>query len=191
VTAFSLYTDFKSAPAYLAMRPTLALLERHGLSADWLPFDTRQHPLQPARPDENRTETHLRVRAQQRRETCLKYAAIQGVPMTYPETPGSTVCALAALLYVADSPVPFITGAFHAYWSDGRDLDAPEVVTSILRDTGYDAGGFKPEAWSEPLALNQREAEDLGVFDTPMFIIGEQPFLGREQLPWIESLLTN
>jgi 2-hydroxychromene-2-carboxylate isomerase len=190
VNSLTLYIDFKSGPAYLAMQPTLALLKRHGVAADWRPFDTRQYELKRERPGETRTETHFRIREQQRRQACLQYAAIQGVPMVYPETPGSTGCALAALLYVADAPLPFISRAFRAYWSEGQDLDKPEVVAALLSDSGYDAEGFAPEVWCNSLPATQREAEDRGVFDTPMFIIGEELFLGREQLPWIESLLS-
>ena len=55
---------------------------------------------------------------------------------------------------------------------------------------GYDAAGFDPAGYGDALEANQSEAEELGVFDTPMYVIGEELFLGREQLPLIETLLT-
>ena len=36
----TVYVDFKSADAYLALRPTLALAERLSLDIDWRPFRT-------------------------------------------------------------------------------------------------------------------------------------------------------
>lgn len=184
-----IYIDFKSGPAYLAMKPTLALLAQKGVSADWLPFDRRQPEAQPPREGESRGETHLRVRQEQRRQTCLKYAAIQGIPMRYPDRPSGTRCALAALLHAGDNPLPYIEAAFAAYWRDHLDLDDAGVVAGLLRQSGNDADGFDPAAYTEVLDANQQQAEELGVFDTPMYLVGEEPFLGREQLPWIEALL--
>ncbi len=184
-----IYIDFKSGPAYLAMSPTLALLERAGVTAEWLPFDSRVPPAPPARADESRGETHLRVRQEQRRATCIKYAAIQGVPMHYPPEPGATHCAQAALLYARDDPLPFIEAAFAAYWHDNLDLDDAAVVTELLRRAGYDAEAFVSADHETALLAIQQAAEEGGVFDTPTFLVGEEMFLGREQLPWIESLL--
>lgn len=184
-----IYIDFKSGPAYLAMQPTLALLAHKGIAADWLPFDSRLPDAKPARAGESRGETHLRVRQEQRRQTCLKYAAIQDIPMRYPDWPSDTRCALAALLHVRDNPLRFIEAAFAAYWRDNLDLDDAGVVADLLRHSGNDKDGFDPAAYADALELNQQQAEALGVFDTPMFLVGEEFFLGREQLPWIETLL--
>lgn len=184
-----IYMDFKSGPAYLAMKPTLALLERKGITADWLPFDSRQPEAKPARDGESRGETHMRVRQEQRRQTCLKYAAIQGVPMRYPERPLGTRCALAALLHTRNNPLPFIKAAFSAYWRDNLDLDDVGVVEALLRQTGYDVGSFDAADLALALDALQQEAEEQGVFDTPTYILGDDMFLGREQLPWIETLL--
>ena len=185
------YIDFKSGPAYLAMMPTLALLQRKGVEAEWLPFDTRQPVIRPVRVEETRGETHIRVRQEQRQRTCLKYAAIKGIPMTYPAVPGSTLCALSALLHVREDPLVFAASAFAAYWRDNRDLDDPAVVLELLRDSGCDAAAFDPAGYSGALQANQREAEELGVFDTPMYVLDGELFLGREQLPWIESELSD
>ena len=40
------------------------------------------------------------------------------------------------------------------------------------------------------LAEHQTQVEDQGVFDAPMFVIGEARFLGREHLSWMEALYT-
>jgi 2-hydroxychromene-2-carboxylate isomerase len=183
-----MYIDFKSAPAYLAMKPTLALLERRELQATWWPFDTRQSAVPPERADESRGEAHVRVRQLQRQRTCLKYAAIQGIPMRYPENPGESRCALAALLHVRDAPLPFIAAAFRAYWQDNRNLDDPRVVAGLLASVGCDPDRFSPAEYEEALTSRQLEAEAAGVFDTPMYVVGGELFLGREQLPWIESI---
>lgn len=185
-----LYIDFKSPQAYLAMQPTLRLCERLQVSIDWQPYRTRQLRIELPRDDESRGETHVRVRQQQRHETCLRYADIQGIPMTFPQQPGVTDCALLALLSLAENPQAYIQAAFNAYWCDGYDLDNTEVVKALLRSSGYNASDFDPQVLSGQLDEAQRSAEEAGVFDTPTFVVEDQMFLGREQLSLIESTLS-
>ena len=185
-----IYIDFKSAPAYLAMQPTLALLERLGVTAEWLPYDARQAAIPPASDQETRGETHVRVRAEQRRETNLRYAAVQQLPMFYRDDPGSTRCALSALLVLEEDPLSFIRAAFAAYWQEGRDLDDAEVVGDLLACSYPGAVAFDPELSLPLLDSHHLAAEEFGLFDTPLYVIGDEMFLGREQLPWIESLLS-
>lgn len=183
-----IYIDFKSAPAYLALGPTIAMLDRLKLDAEWLPFDTRQAAIPPQRNNETRGETHVRVRAIQRQRVNLHYAAVQGIPMNYPDVPVGTRCALTMLLQL-DDPLPFVKAAFAAYWQDHRDLDNPEVVASLLVDSGHALPGLDPLEMERQREVFQAESEDLGIFDTPMFLLDGDPFLGREQLPLLESLL--
>lgn len=189
MTAITVYIDFKSPQAYLALKPTLQLAEGRDLDIDWLPYRTKQAVILPRHADETRGESHVRVRQQQRHQTCLKYAEIQGIPMRFPDMPGNTDCALAALLWARAAPMPFIEAAYAAYWSEGSNLDDPAVVSGLLAAAGYSADSFEPAPSIEVLEENQLSAEELGVFDTPMYLVDEQLFLGREQLPWIKTLL--
>ena len=186
-----IYIDFKSAPAYLAMKPTRAMLDRMQLQVQWLPYDTRQAPVPAEQAKETRGETHVRVRQLERQATCLRYAEVQGIPLTYPGEPGRTRCALAAMLHVQPAPQAFVEAAFLAYWRDHRDLDDPAVVAELLARAGHDASTFDPAGYHEALESNQAEADELGVFDAPMYVIGESLYLGREQLPLIEEVLAS
>jgi 2-hydroxychromene-2-carboxylate isomerase len=96
-----------------------------------------------------------------------------------------------ALAQLDTNPVDYIQAAFLAYWKDGLDLNDAEVVKSILNSCGINATDFHfDDDTKQALAEQQTQAEDLGVFDTPMYILGEDRFLGREQLPWMQALLT-
>jgi 2-hydroxychromene-2-carboxylate isomerase len=181
--------DFKSPQSYLALGPTLELAQRRGLQLLWLPYETSQPTIAAERADETRGETHVRVRQQQRHSTCRKYAAVQGIAMRFPDAPGDTGCALAAMLYSQPDPTAFVQAAFRAYWEEGRDLADPLVISDLLRSGGYDAHGYRFEDWQQALQESRREAEDGGIFDAPMLALDAQLFLGREQLPLIESLL--
>jgi 2-hydroxychromene-2-carboxylate isomerase len=189
-TAITVYIDFKSPQAYLALQPTLQLAEEENLEIRWLPYRSKQATIVPQRENETRGETHVRVRQQQRHQTCLKYAAIQDIPMVFPAVPGSTDCALAALLPVNAAPLEFIRAAFEAYWRQGLDLDNAAVVAKLLLASGCDPERFAATDSATALAEFQASAEELGVFDTPMYLLDDQLFLGREQLPWIKGLLS-
>ncbi len=187
----AIYIDFKSPHAYLAMRPTLALLAEHPrLEAAWLPFDTRQKPVPQAKAVENRSESHFRVRAEARQATHLYYADVLGVPMSFPQDPGETTLALAALCDCQTDPLPFINAAFHAYWVNHADLNDEGTVRGLLADCGLDADGFSPRDALTKLEQTIASAGELGVIDTPAYLVADQLFIGREHLPWIRELLS-
>lgn len=184
-----LYIDFQSPASCLAMAPTLALVQRCGVRIEYLPFKTSQQPVPRRRDDETVGESHRRTRAASRRDIHLKYAAIQGTPMVFPQTFAQTDLALAALLYVRDEPLAFIQAAFNAYWQHHRDLNDAAVVRQLLREHGYDEAAFDREHWLGELDRCLAEATEANVIDAPCYLIEEQLFIGREHLPWIEALL--
>jgi len=185
-----IYIDFKSPAAYLALKPTLALLADFAITAQWRPYRTQQKPVPAEKPEESRGETHIRVREIARRNMHLKYAGIQGTAMRFPDEPGQTDLALCALMHVQHDPVPFIDAAFTAYWVEHADLANPQVLGKLLSDTGYDTASFDPQSLLVGLEKEQLEAEQLGVVDTPAYVLAGTVFIGREHLPWIRELLS-
>ncbi|MEO0981392.1 MAG: DsbA family protein [Pseudomonadota bacterium] len=183
------YLDFKSPAAYLAFHPTLALIERTGAAVEWRPFRTQQRPIPEAKPDETRGETHRRVRAIQRRETHLKYAALRGLEMRFRNEAGDTDPALAVLLTDLVDPPAYIDAAFRAYWVDGVDLGDADTVADVMARSGHDPDRINWAAAAETLDAAQTEAEEAGVVDAPGYRIADQLFIGREHLPWISELL--
>jgi len=187
----TLYIDFKSAASYLAMDATLKLIKAYDIEMIWKPYRIRVQTIADKKENETTTESHLRVRETQRQQTHLKYAGILGKPMIFRKEPKESTLALMALAQLDTNPIGYIQAAFRAYWQDGLDLDNPEVVKSILQACDINADDISfGTAQQQALAKQQAEAEELGVFDTPMYIIGTDRFLGREQLPWMQALLT-
>jgi len=188
-----IYIDFKSPAAYLAFKPTMALLAEQSVSATWLPVQTRQRPMAPQKAEESKTESHFRVREIARRNMNLHYADVQGIPMKFHEKPGDTDLALAAMLYASaagETPLlAFIENAFRAYWEDLRDLNDAQQVDRLLKQSGLSADEFDAGEWLTRLAETGAQALDHGAIDAPAYIIAEQLFIGREHLPWIRALL--
>ncbi|MBU2646556.1 DsbA family protein [bacterium] len=184
-----IYLDFKSPMFYLAYKPTLAMIERHQMVPEWIPFRSIQEPVPLRLAEETKTQTHLRIRAEARLKTHLMYAEYQKLPMKFPPVPGETDLALAALLHLQTDPGNFIQAALEAYWIKNADLNSFEVVSSILSDVGIDPAQCDFATYLTELEAIQKDAWDGGVVDAPAYVIGGQVFIGREHFPWIESLI--
>lgn len=185
-----IYIDFKSPAACLAMAPTFVLAQKLGLTFEYLPFRTRQSAIPAPKSEETKGETHRRVRALAQREMHLKYAVLQGTEMKFRDEPGETDMALAALLYAQSLPEKFMQAAFAAYWAGPQNLNDTAVVKALLDGAGHDASSFDARKYLAELDAVGQEAEALGVIDTPAYVIDGQIFIGREHLPWLETLLT-
>lgn len=187
----TIYTDFKSPAAYLALKPTRTLLVEFGIDCKWLPYtyNAKQEVVPSQKPNENKTETHFRVRAKLRRDTHLRYAGVQGVPMKFRDVPGKTEMSLAALLAIDSDALPFVEAAFAAYWVDQADLNDTETVLELLRANDHNVSAEDLSDAIEKLPAHQLAAEEAGIVDAPAYVIDDQIFVGREHLPWIRSIL--
>ena len=182
----TVYIDFKSPQAYLAMKPTLALATRLNLTIDWRAFRTVERDVPKVGSGETVGERHRRVRAASQRALAIKYAAHQGLDLAYPEQLGESDLALGALSLLKREKLAFIQAAFEAYWVDHRDLDDPETVTALLVQIGVDA--IDLSSARDALENAQEAAEAAGIVGAPAYVIADQIFVGREHLPWIEEI---
>ena len=183
----TVYIDFKSPAAYLAISPTLALAKRLDLAIDWKPFRAIEREVPKLGKQETVGESHRRVRAASQRALSVTYAAHQGIDLRVPPQPGSTDLALGVLLGIEGDPLPFIRGALNAYWEAHADLDDMAVVHALLVESGVTYTGSLADARSV-LEAAQMQAEEAGIVGVPGYVIEEQLFVGREHLPWIEEI---
>lgn len=183
----TVYIDFKSAASYLALKPTLALAERLAIEIDWKPFRTAEREVPPAAPRETVGQRHRRVRIASQRKTAIKYAAHQGIDLSFPEDPGSTDLALAALSVIETDPLPFIRAGFDAYWQDKVNLDDQATVQNLIDQSNTRLSADLGEA-CDRFESAQEAAETDGIVGAPAYVIADQIFIGREHLPWIEEL---
>ena len=183
----TVYIDFKSPASYLAIKPTLALTGRLAIGVNWRPFETAELEIPGMNGNNAVGESHRKVRSQSRRAIHMKYAAVQGVELRFPEMPGATGLALGVLARLDDDPLHYIRAAFEAYWTGHADLDDPDIVAALLIGSGYEAQRLDVSASREALAKVQADAEEQGIFEAPAYVLDDQLFIGREHLPWIEE----
>lgn len=183
----TVYIDFKSPASYLATAPTLALAERLNLEIAWKPFRAIEREVPKLGKAETVGESHRRVRAASQRALAVKYAAHQGIDLKFPPKMGSTDLALGVLLGIEGDTLPFIRGAFNAYWDVHADLDDMAVVHALLLESGVTYTGNLADARSD-LDDAQVQAEEAGIVGVPGYVMADQLFVGREHLPWIEEI---
>lgn len=183
----TVYIDFKSPAAYLAIKPTLDLASRLSLALTWRPFQAVERDVPKLGKEETVGESHRRVRAASQRALAIKYAGHQGIDLKFPPHPGVTDLALAVLAELEGDPLPFVEAAFAAYWIEHADLNDPAIVQEIIAASGVVYTADLNTAL-ESLDLALQQAEDAGIVGAPAYVIAEQIFVGREHLPWIEEI---
>lgn len=184
----TVYVDFKSPAAYLAIAPTLALAERYALDVAWKPFRTVERDVPKLGKEETVGESHRRVRAASQRSLAIKYARHQGIDLKFPEALGNTDLALGVLAEIEGDRLTYIRTAFDAYWSDHADLNDERTVQQLIENVDLEPSSLLENA-RPALEQAQDAAEEAGVVGAPAYVIKEQIFVGREHLPWIEEIV--
>lgn len=183
-----IFIDFKSPAAYLALKPTKAMLSETNIETQFLPFRVRERDVPPPGKNETVGESHRRVRAESRRRIFRHYAQVQGLEMRFPTVRNSTDLALGVLAEIDGDRAAYIEACFAAYWRDNANLDDELVVGALIEKTGaaHD-GDLSTARASLEAAFDAAEAD--GIVDTPGYLIDGQFFAGREHLPWVRALI--
>jgi predicted DsbA family dithiol-disulfide isomerase len=73
---------------------------------------------------------------------------------------------------------PMVSALYRAYFQEGRDIGAPEVLADLAGQVGMDAGAtlrlLATDADIEEIQTRDRHARDRGVNAVPLFIVGNQ-----------------
>jgi 2-hydroxychromene-2-carboxylate isomerase len=87
----------------------------------------------------------------------------------------------------------FAQGVFHAYWMQGKDIAHAQVLSDVLADVCPDRAGDIAAMQGEEAAALLRQSVDAslarGVFGSPFFLVGDEPFFGVEKLGQLDEWL--
>jgi len=188
------YFDFGSPYSYLASEQIADVAARHGRTVDYRPTllgaafrATGQRPL-----------VDIPLKGDYSRRDMARSARLAGIDFRMPEKfPISTVQAARVFLVLqAQQPgaaLPFLHGAFRAYFAQGLDIADIAVIRELLRAMGADADAVleaaAQPALKEQLKLAVDESIARGVFGAPYIVVDDEPFWGCDRLPQIERWL--
>ena len=190
MTILKIYFDFKSPESYLAFHQTQKISLPDSTQIEWKPFLTKNKKIPLTKEFETKGETHIRIREEHKKFVNLKYSKILNLPMVYPEENIQTDLALAVTSLFKKETETYMTLAFDCYWRENLNLNNQEVLENILAKTSLDINLLdNPNSLIDMLKGDTAIAKDQGVISTPTYQIGEELFLGREHLPWIQKIL--
>ena len=123
-----------------------------------------------------------------------------GVSCSIPEGfPHNTLAAARGFYWLADqddeTALGFARTFSHGYFGEGRDISLAKATADIAAGIGVDPEAFlaavQHPAIKERLKKETAAALERGVFGSPFFFVGDEPFWGSDRLDqmarWLET----
>ena len=200
----TIYIDFKSPYTYLSISPIKKLAKELNIKIDWLPYvldipeylgsakvDNKGKVLESSRND------HQWRRVRYSYMDCRRYANLRKMTVLGPQKIWNTKLVSIALLWVKKQNSllieDFIDHIFVNFWKRELDIENFDIVETIIEKCGISQSGFKEwkkNTGKKELDAIMNEAHEKGVFGVPSYIIEDELFWGREQIPMIKARLT-
>ena len=202
--SISIYIDFKSPYSYLAIEPSKKFAKDLKLEINWLPYvldipeylgsakvDNKGKVLESSRND------HQWRRVRYSYMDCRRYANLRKMTVLGPQKIWNTKLVSIALLWVKKQNSllieDFIDHIFVNFWKRELDIENFDIVETIIEKCGISQSGFKE--WKKNSGKNELDAimngaHEKGVFGVPSYIIEDELFWGREQIPLMRAKIT-
>jgi len=195
----TVYIDFKSPYAYLAVEPTRRLARELDISINWLPFvlDIPSY-LGSARLDKSgAVAEHSRSQEQwsgvkYAYYDCRRYANLRGMTVRGTVKIWDTNLAAIGMLWArrqGDEILQrYIDCVYIPFWKRELDVESIAVVQGVLNNAGASVEGFETFAQGEGAEQNrllQKNSFGQGIFGVPTYVLGDDIYFGREHLPRI------
>ena len=197
------YIDYKSPYTYLAKDLAHELERDFGVHLDWLPYvlDIPSF-LGSARLDdsgsviEEQRNPHQWRRVRYSYIDCRRQARKRGLVIRGPQKIWDSTLAAIGMLYAKRQGSEVLRRyhdiTFERFWKRELDIEDAGVIGAVLADAGAEAAGFSVYLAGEgrqELDRICRDAEALGVFGVPSFVVNGELFWGREHLADIRAIL--
>lgn len=184
-TVVRVYTDYKSPYAYVAKKPTYELAETHDIELEWLPYTLRIAEYLGS--VEDRSAHHWR-RVRYSYMDARRYANRQGLTVKGPQRIFNGYYSSVGMLYAKREGFfrAYHDIVFEKFWKRELDIDESAEVAGMVAALGGDPKAF--ETYANGPARREHdaiiaEAEALGVFGVPTFILDGELFWGGDRLP--------
>jgi 2-hydroxychromene-2-carboxylate isomerase len=186
-----IYIDFKSPYAYLAKDPAYELEREFGVEFRWLPYVLRIPEFLGTVEDRN---PHQWRRVRYSYMDARRLANRRGLTVRGPQKIFDSALVSIGMIYAERRGVMrrFMDLAFERFWKREFDIENVAAVSAVLADSGADPAAFAEFASGEGRAELDRvcgEAEDLGVFGVPTFVIDGEIFWGGDRLWMVREKL--
>ena len=183
-TPVRVYTDYKSPYAFVAKDRTYALAEEYQLELDWYPYTLR---IQDYLGTLDTRNAHQWRRVRYSYMDARRLANAQGLVLKGPERVYNGYYANAGLLFAKQNGLFRIYNdtVFERFWKRELDIDSLAAMKALIADIGGEPAAY--EAWAEGPGRSEHErvideAEAMGVFGVPMFVLDGELFWGGDRI---------
>ncbi len=185
------YTDYKSPYAYLALEDTLKLENDFRISIDWRPY-TLNIPSYLG--DVETRDAHQWRKVKYAYMDCRRIANKRGLTLKGPKKIYDSRDVDIALLYAKErNAVPaFSRVVFEQFFNHSIDVEDRGQIKQALLQAGIDASDFDAFADGPGGVAHDKireEAESLGVFGVPAYLVEGELFWGGEKISEIRAIL--
>lgn len=198
------YIDFKSPYAYLSIVPFRNFAKSLNINIDWYPYIVNiPESLGSAEVDKNKNIIINNRNSSQwkrvkylymdcRRQANLRNITLKG-PLKIWDTTLSSIFFLYVKHYKPELLDAFMDEVYLRFWKRELDLEDMNVLHDVLINIGVNSNDvlkwIKLKGQSE-LNKVMDNANKTGVFGVPTYILNNEIFWGRENLPLLKSRLT-
>lgn len=184
----NVFFNFRSPYCYLASKSMFDILDRYDCHFEWRPlggWNGRSAP--------ERAKGKMPIARQDVRRWCRRL----GVPFNPPPvTTDPTRAGAGSLLAERQGRLrEYVIEVMHAEWGEGRDIGEVEVLQDAVRRAGLDPAAIiaatEDPALLARLAEHWQQAQALGVFGVPSFVVGSEIFWGNDRLDFLAEHLTD
>jgi 2-hydroxychromene-2-carboxylate isomerase len=196
------YFDYKSPYAYLAQEETFRLQDEFDVQVDFLPYtlDIPSYLGSAEVDDSGRVLQETRNAHQWRRVKysymdCRREATRRGLIIRGPRHIFDSSIAHIGMLYAKRQGDfrPYHNTVYERFWRRELDIEKPEVIQRVLEEVGVKASNFLDYLNGEGRKEHDRirmEAEAIGVFGVPSYVVNGELFWGAERIPRVRERLT-
>lgn len=195
----TVFIDFKSPYAYLAIEPTRRLARELQIEIDWLPFvlDIPSY-LGSARlggtgevAQQSRSEDQW-SKVKYAYYDCRRYANLRGMTIRGTVKIWDTNLAAIGMLWAKRQGEEilhrYIDGVYIPFWKRELDVENFSTIEQVLGAAGARTDGFRQYSLEQGARENeqlQESAFDRGIFGVPSYVLEDEMYFGREHLPYI------
>lgn len=178
------YTDYKSPYAFVANQMIYAIEEKYRLSFDWLPYTLDIGSYLDEVDD--RSEHNWR-KVKYAYMDARRLANKQGLTLKGPKRIYSGYYSSVGLLFAKDHGFfrKYNDFVFEKFWKHELDIDSLDEMSNAISSLGYDSALYRDYAdgiGREEHDKVRGEAEEMGVFGVPMFVLNDELFWGGDRL---------
>jgi 2-hydroxychromene-2-carboxylate isomerase len=187
----ALYIDYKSPYAYLAKDPAYELEREFGIQFTWLPYTLNI-------PDflgtvEGRNDHQWR-RIRYSYADARRLANRRGLIVRGPQKIFDSSIAATGMLYAQRRGTfrKYNDIVFERFWKRELDIEDRETMRKVLAESGAETAAFFDFLDGEGRREHERicgEAEKMGVFGVPMFVVDGELFWGGDRLWMVRERL--